>query len=241
MPPDAAPRPLIASAGARGRKASGVLGIGRERTIEALRPHWYAARHIPDKQTGWLAPAVELGRELVRDWRPDLIVASAPPYSGLIAAARLGAKTGIPWVAELRDPWSGNAYNDRPAWRDRLDRIMEQRTLRGAAALVAVSPVVARDLGAVYRQPIITVLNGYAPEDLPPPHPPAPHDTLSIVYTGTIYEGHRDPSPLFAAIARLPEAARRRVRVAFYGPSEQQVHGLAARHGVRDQVAVMPS
>ena len=235
---DPTPSPARASPAA---PVSGRLGAGRSRAAEALRRHWYAARHVPDKQAVWVAQAVELGRALLREWRPDLIVASAPPYSGLIAAAQLSAESAVPWMAELRDPWSGNAYNDRPAWRDWLDRIMERRTLRSASALVAVSPVVARELRASYRQPVMTIFNGYAPEDVPPSHAPGPHQALSIVYTGTIYEGRRDPSPLFAAIARLPEAARRRVRVSFYGPSERQVHALAARHDVLEQVAVMPS
>ena len=221
--------------------ASVSIETGRSRAKAALRRHWYALRQIPDKQASWIVPAVAQGGAILRDFRPDLILASAPPYSGLIAAARQSAASGVPWVAELRDPWFGNSYNDRPAWRDWLDRVMERRTLRSAAALVAVSPVVARNLGRAYRQPVATILNGYAPEDLTPPHPPVPHETLSIVYTGTIYEGHRDPSPLFAAIARLPEASRRRVRVVFYGPSEHQVAALAERCGVRGQVVVMPS
>jgi glycosyltransferase involved in cell wall biosynthesis len=220
---------------------SGLLEARRSRAAETLRRHWYAARHVPDKQAGWLAPSVALGSAILRDFRPDLIVASAPPYSGLIAAARLSAASGVPWAPELRDPWSGNTYNDRPAWRDWLDLMMERRTLRSAAALVAVSPVVARALRTAYRQKVATILNGYAPEDLPPPRAPAPHEVLSIVYTGTIYEGHRDPSPLFAAIARLPEASRRRVRVVFYGPSERQVAALAEWRGVREQVMAMPS
>ncbi|HJS84818.1 MAG TPA: glycosyltransferase [Acetobacteraceae bacterium] len=220
---------------------SGDVGPRSSRAKEMLRRHWYALRQIPDKQAAWIVPAVTQGNAVLRDFRPDLILASAPPYSGLIAAARLSAASGVPWVAELRDPWFGNSYNDRPAWRDWLDRVMERRTLGSAAALVAVSPVVARDLGKEYRQPIATILNDYAPEDLPPPCPRAPHGTLSIVYTGTIYEGHRDPSPLFAAIARLPEASRRRVRVVFYGPSECQVAALAERCGVREQVVVMPN
>ncbi len=236
---ETAPLPLAGRPSAPAQ-ASRVPDAGPLPAIAALRRHWYAARHIPDKQAAWIAPAVARGGEILRSFRPDLIVASAPPYSGLIAAARLSAESGIPWVAELRDPWSGNSYNDRPAWRDWLDRVMERRTLRGAAALVAVSPVVARNLRAAYRQPVATILNGYASEDLPPPRALAPREILSITYTGTIYEGHRDPSPLFAAIGRLPEASRRRVRVIFYGPSEQQVAGFAERYGVREHVVVMP-
>lgn len=241
IPPEAPPHPLLAAAGAHARGHPGALGRLATQASSRLRHHWYAARQIPDKQRQWIGLAEAIGRTVLQSWRPDVIVASAPPYSCLVAAARLSAETGIPWVAELRDPWAGNVYNDRPAWRERVDRVMERRTLRSASALVAVSPVVTRDLRVRYPQSALTVLNGFAPEDLPPQSATAPHEALNIVYTGTIYAGHRDPSPLFAAIARLPEAARRRVRVLFYGPSEDQVHALAARHAVLQQVAVMPT
>jgi len=234
------PTVRFAATGTRLRERSDAWGLTSGRAGKKLREHVYAAREIPDKQCGWIDPAVILGRGLIRDWRPDLIVASAPPYSGLMVAARLSDESGVPWIAEMRDPWSGNVYNDRPIWRDWLDRRMERRTLGRAAALVAVSPVVARDLRTRYRQPIATVLNGFAPEDLPAPSARAPHEALTIVYTGTIYQGHRDPSPLFAAIALLPAGARRDVRVVFYGPTEEQVHALAAPHGVHEQVVVVP-
>ena len=241
-PEDGRKEPSTAGfSGMRGRlrERSDAWGLTTGRIGKMLREHLYAAREIPDKQADWIEPAIALGRALMRDWRPDLILASAPPYSGLMVAARLSEESGAPWVAELRDPWSGNVYNDRPAWRDWLDRRMERRTLGRAAALVAVSPVVTRDLRERYKQPVATVLNGFAPEDLAPPSVRAAHAALTIVYTGTIYQGHRDPSPLFAGIARLPADRRGQVRVVFYGPTDSQVRALAAPHGVQGQVTVM--
>lgn len=221
------------------RARADALGLTSGRIGKMLREHLYAAIERPDKHAGWIEPALGLGRPLLRDWRPELIVASAPPYSGLLVATRLAAEGRIPWVAEMRDPWSGNVYNDRPTWREWIDRRVERRVLGSAAALIAVSPVVGRELQLRYKHPVATVLNGFAPEDLPPPMARAQGAGLDIVYTGTIYEGHRDPSALFAAIARLPPDLRRDVHVSFYGPSEPQVRALAAPHGVTRQVRVM--
>ena len=83
-------------------------------------------------------------------------------------------------------------------------------------------------------------LNGYSPEDLValPSRPPS--EVLSIVYTGTIYAGFRDPSVLFAAMALLGER-RSRVEVVFYGPLENDIRLQAERHGVWDRVSVRPS
>lgn len=221
------------------RARADALGLTSGRTGKVLREHLYAAIERPDKHAGWIEPALGLGRSLLRGWRPELIVASAPPYSGLLVAARLAAESRIPWVAEMRDPWSGNVYNDRPVWREWIDRRVERRVLGSAAALVAVSPIVGRELQSRYKHPVATVLNGFAPEDLAPRPARVPGSGLDIVYTGTIYQGHRDPSALFAAIALLPADLRRDIHVSFYGPSESQVWALAAPHGVREQVRVM--
>jgi glycosyltransferase involved in cell wall biosynthesis len=184
---------------------------------------------------------VAAGRRLLKTWRPDLIIASAPPFTGFLVARKLARESAVPWIAELRDPWADNPYGSDgthdPAWRCRLDRIMEQRTLRSAAALVTVSPSVTLDLRQRYRQPIATILNGYSEEDLVTAPPRPPSGQLAIVYTGTIYAGLRDPSALFAAIARLGER-RYAVDVIFHGPTEDEVRHLAERHGVQDRVFV---
>lgn len=229
----------------RGRGRSAGQGGGPLSKLEqkmhplgvAIRSHYYALRYIPDSRLAWGPPALEIGRKLLRTWRPDIIIASAPPYTGLRVARALSRESGIPWIAELRDPWSKNPYNDLPWWRRWVDRQVERATLHDAAALVTVSPIVARDLRKHYHQPIINVFNGYAAEDLPAALPPQPTNKLSIVYTGTIYAGHRDPSPLFAAIAQLGDQ-RQKVEVWFYGPAEAEVRHVAERFGVQEQVFV---
>jgi hypothetical protein len=81
-------------------------------------------------------------------------------------------------------------------------------------------------------------LNGYADEDFPARVAgPPPGEVVSIVYTGGIYPGYRDPTPLFRAI-NLLGAERRRVAVHFYGPPAADVSPLAADHGVADRVFV---
>jgi hypothetical protein len=62
----------------------------------------------------------------------------------------------------------------------------------------------------------VVVYNGYAEEDSRGPcHEAGPGDILIIRYLGSIYRGFRDPSPLFSAIALLPDQLRPRVSVDF--------------------------
>jgi glycosyltransferase involved in cell wall biosynthesis len=218
----------------RGRQ-NGILNLEA-----ALQRHYRALRQFPDKRNGWFGQALSGGRSLMPKWRPDLMIASSPPCTALLVAARLSKEFGIPWVAELRDPWANNPYNDEPGWRLWCDRFLERRTLRSCAAVVTVSPVVGDEMRQRYAKPTATFFNGYSEEDVVATPPRPPSDVLSIVYTGTIYVGLRDPSALFEAISLLRER-RNRVKVVFYGPSEHEIRPAAEHFGVWDRVSVLPS
>ena len=113
-----------------------------------------------------------------------------------------------------------------------------RRALSSAAGLVTVTLGWAEALRRRYRQPISCIFNGYVAEDFPAqPSGPPPGDVVSIVYTGTLYSGDRDPSASFSAI-NLLGAERDRVVVHFYGPPREQVQGFAMAHGVVDRVFV---
>jgi len=204
----------------------------------ALARHYSALVLIPDARAGWIGAATVAGYQIVQAWRPDIVFASAPPYSALIAASRIARVCGAPWVAELRDLWADNPYNDDPAWRHRVDQFLERRVLKSAAALVTISPGCVEALRRRHRQPIACILNGYVEEDFPAQRSgPSPGEVVSILYTGGIYPGYRDPSPLFRAVASLG-AERHRVAVHFYGPPAATVSPLATEHGVADRVFI---
>jgi hypothetical protein len=204
-----------------------------------LRRHYYALLHIPDKRGGWFAQALRSGRCLLEGWRADVVLASSPPMTALLVARRLGREFSIPWVADLRDLWTDNPYYSHPAWRKRLDEVLERRVFRTAAMLVTVTPPWAETIRRKFGKPTHIVLNGYVEQDFPTGVAPV-RDAgaeLTIVYTGNIYRGYRDPSPLFAAL-RLVGDRRKRVRIRFYGPSEADIKDLALEHGVAEQVTV---
>ena len=207
--------------------------------VTGLRQHYYALIQVPDSHAGWIGGAVAAGRELLATWRPDIIVASAPPFSCVVITRRLARKFGVPWVVEFRDIWVDNPYNTDPVWRQRIDRQIERSYIKSADGIVTVTPIWSAVLERQYGRSVATILNGFAEEDLIPPPPSAPSTTVSIVYTGAIYPGYRDPSPLFAAISLLKEA-RDRIEIVFYGPNPGDVLPLAERHGVQDRTVIRP-
>ncbi len=196
--------------------------------------------NFPDEQLGWYPNAVRQGRSLISNWRPDVIFASAMPYTSLLVGARLGAIFGIPWVGELRDLWSQYNYKVSGPVRNAADRWLERRTLRRAAGLVTVSDPLADSLRADYEIPVCTILNGFDREDfLGVGEAPADSQELRIVYTGKIYEGKRDPSPLFQALCRMGSDAEN-IRVEFYGAQLDLVPSLAQSYHVGHLVSAYP-
>jgi glycosyltransferase involved in cell wall biosynthesis len=230
-------------AASQGNRAAAPMRDGTpEKSLwRRLQRHYVGLIHIPDTRAAWLKTAIPAARRLMESWRPDIIYASAPPYTGLIIARHLARSFGIPWVAGLRDLWVDNPYYHEPGWRRPIDAVLEWFTLRSASRLVTVSPIWAEQLRRRHGKPAEVVYNGYAEEDFPPPPARAePGEVLTIRHLGSIYRGFRDPAALFAAIAMLPNGLRQTVLVEFYGEDCEVVMEAAATYGVTDAVAVRP-
>ena len=215
-----------------------VLGTPLSQSIwDKLRRHYYGLIHIPDSRIDWIRTAIPAGTRLIEEWKPNIIFASAPPHTSLIVACRLSRAFDIPWVADVRDLWADDPYFSFPAWRRPIDRILERFTLRNVSAIVTTSPHFAKRLRKLHHKRVEVVFNGFAEEDFPLTS--YEHDaakSLVIRYTGSIYRGFRDPSPLFAAIALLESGLRGQIRVEFFGESGTDISDLAAKHGVADQI-----
>jgi hypothetical protein len=170
----------------------------------------------------WARRAFVAGAAATRDWRPDAIVASGPPFSSFISASRLSRRLKVPWVADYRDLWTNSTYYPYPASRRVVDRFIELRTLRGVTAVVTTSEPFAEELGHLHGQHADVVLNGHQPAserwDVQKRLP----GQLNLLYAGQLYPGKRDPRPLFEAIALLG-ADGTGIRVHFAG-----AHGLEA-------------
>ena len=204
-----------------------------------------AYRHLvcfPDGQIGWWPGAVKAGLAAIARVKPDVILSSSLPNTSHLIARSLARKTGLPWVAELRDLWTENHNFRRTAPLRLLERRLERAVLSEASALVTVSEAWAAWLESAYRRPTFTIPNGYDPVDYPPPSPPD-RKLFSLVYTGMFYNGKQNPDPLFEAIARLAAAGRIRpgqFRVRFVGRYLGPVLERAAAHRVLPFVEVNP-
>ena len=215
----------------------GLSGRFRQR----LHKLFFAMLHWPDRHMGWLPYALEAGNRLFETWRPDLIFASSPPPTALLAADILARRHSLPWIAEFRDPWVDNPYYEHPRWRYHLEKLWEERLIRRSAGIVTVSPVVCDHFSKKFKKPCVVAMNGFDPSDYPDVSylPKMDCKQLRIVFTGHIYRGYSDPTILFEAIRNLGEEGHQ-IKVEFYGTCCKTMLPLAEKIGVAESVTVNP-
>ena len=149
-----------------------------------------------------LAGVLPAARELVQRHAPQVIYASAPPVETLLVAAALSREMNLPWVCDLRDPWSYYSWAKYRHWLDfALERRLERRVLSQAAAVIANTPT-AKDLlitrVGVPPGKIVVIPNGYDELDFQALSGIGNdrRTKFTVVYTGILssFQG-RAPSP----------------------------------------------
>lgn len=198
--------------------------------------------NIPDGIIGWLLPALAAGKRATDGWSPDIVFASAPPFTTLIAGRKIAKRAGAPLVIEYRDRWLEDPYGEENSkFRRWVDRKLEEWCARPAQAVVTVSEPWAGDYRARWGKPVTVCYNGYDLDDVAvfDEAPARTDNTLKILYTGIIYPERRDPTPLLDALALLGEE-RKSISVDFYGPNVDQLAGMVAEKDQTDIVSLYP-
>jgi glycosyltransferase involved in cell wall biosynthesis len=164
-------------------------------------------------------------------------MASGGPFVSFRVAQYLAKFQRIPWVADYRDLWSANHYYPYYSWRRSFDAWLEKATVRSASLLVTVSDPLAKALAALFpRIPVCVVMNGYDGDDYQHDVHVSNATILTITYTGNVYPGYQDPSPLLEAASLLSVEERNHLRIRFYRGGLDHVAALANRFGVGDLV-----
>jgi hypothetical protein len=157
---------------------------------------------VPDSQVLWYPFAVRAALRRARAGRWDAIVATSFPPTAILIAHTIAARLRVPYVADFRDAWTRYFYApERPAPLAELERRLEARMIRDAAAVVAVDPRLVEHafgrLPADDRPPLYTIQNGYDEDDFRGALP-AELPAFSIVHAGRL---RRSPRRLWNALA----------------------------------------
>lgn len=207
----------------------------------------------PDAQLGWYPPAVYVGRNLVRQHQPSVVLATGPPWTALLIGKSLAAFAGKPLLADFRDAWAVGDWKPaylQTSWSRKLELLWERRVLTAASAVTFVTeslkqqyvnayPFLAGKASALY--------NGFEPSEMRPlPATPVTDGPVVIRHLGNLYAG-RDFGPLLYAIKQLIElhhASTNDFRLENFGtvelPPERYPETIAKELGIRDCVRCYP-
>lgn len=185
------------------------LDAARHLAINGRYPGWLA---VPDRWRSWVPFAVRAANRMIRRQRPDVILSTFPIASAHLVARTIHRRTGIPWVADFRDPMVLDNHPPDGNIRRTYAEI-EASVFREAAGVIVTTPGAAD----IYRQrypfsaeKITVVQNGFDEEIFDVANDSKDWRKEStktkLLHSGLVYREARDPRPLFGAIAKLVKA-----------------------------------
>jgi glycosyltransferase involved in cell wall biosynthesis len=199
---------------------------------------------------------------LIREHSPAVIWSTYPIASAHVIAAKLHARTGIPWIADMRDPMvevdphTGELYPRDP--KIHRARLQIEQTVAAHAAHVVFCTTGAREIfvrrfGEAKRSKTSVIANGYdeetfeAAERTMPERLHAVSGSFRLVHSGTAYPGNdRGPDALFQAVAvlrrsgELPEGFQLVMRATGYDDDIKRLIGLSDVHGLVEVAPALP-
>jgi hypothetical protein len=142
---------------------------------------------MPDPRCFWINPSVRYLKKYLKEHPVDIIISTGPPQSMHLIARKVSLATGIPWIADFRDPWTKIFYFKHlklSKWAEKKHHKLEQSVLDDATAIVAVSPLVQKDFEQMTSTPVHLVTNGYDESDYMTPV--EPDGKFNVVHTGLL-------------------------------------------------------
>ena len=182
---------------------------------------------IPDPRVFWVRKSVRFLEDYLRDHPVDVIVSTGPPQSMHLIAMRLARRTGLPWIADFRDPWTKMfyfKYLELSGWARRKHKRLEKQVLDNATVVVAVSPIVQEEFRSMTETPVELITNGFDEDDF--------RDAIveedgyfNITHTG-LFAADGNPDVLWKVLAEkcaADEQFRRALRIRLVGKTDRDI------------------
>lgn len=253
-------QPLVLSAHARaytdagGAPYAGPAQVTRAFALDtarhlALRGRYSQFMALPDRWAAWILGAVPAGLRLVRRERPALIWSTYPIASAHLIGLVLHRFTGLPWIADLRDPMI-DAVHPAGYWMRRAAAWVERLTVHHCVRAVCTTPGAVRSYRLRYPdlppERFCLIENGYDEAEFSQvmPAPRVAGGPFVLLHSGIVYPSERDPGPLFTALGRLVREGvitAAAFRLVLRAPVHDALLAkLAHEHGLADLVEIAP-
>ena len=202
----------------------------------------------PDPRCLWIGPSVRYLKKYLAEHPVDLIVSTGPPQSMHMIGLRLAQETGLPWIADFRDPWTKIFYFKHLQMTratEKWHQKMERKVLDGATAVVAVSPLVQQEFQAMTKTPVELITNGFDDcEFNAEPFALAygrPAMDFCIAHTG-LFAADGNPTVLWEVLSKKCKADaefRKHLKIKLIGKTDEQILKAISDAGLEDNLMNM--
>jgi glycosyltransferase involved in cell wall biosynthesis len=138
----------------------------------------------------WIDSATKAGVKAIDGC--ELIFATMSPFEGGEVAQSLSRRFGIPWVADLRDPWALDEMQVYPSFlHRRLERARMGKLLKTATAIIMNTPEAVTALLHAFpdfkNKLVVSITNGFDQSDFAAPLPARSDKKFRIVHSGYLH------------------------------------------------------
>jgi len=192
----------------KGKKGIGKVSAGfidpnpkgfKKRLTQYIRANFF----IPDARKFWINPSVRYLKKYLKENPVDAIITTGPPHSLNIIGLKLKRKTGLPWIADFRDPWTEIDYFHHLPFTNRAKRKherLESEVVREADKTLVIGRTM-KDSFDKFSKNVEVITNGY---DFPATenHGVKLDEKFSITHIG-LMNADRNPKTLWKVLSDL--------------------------------------
>ena len=193
-----------------------------------------------DIRDAWAKKATKVALGLRATEGFDVVVSSYGPRAcHFIGCAVKESDSSVFWVADYRDMWSIRHNSGLQGSRERKEQKLERRVLKDSNLVITVSEPLVVQLNEFLNKDVRLVFNGYDVDFSVVKNRLAQAGeagyekaVLKVVYTGMIYPGWQDPSPLFEAVNQLVNEGRisaSQICIDFFGERQAGLQEIVSR------------
>ncbi len=231
--------------GRRGKELPGAaFASEKQNTLTEKLANWVRSNFfIPDARVLWVKPSVKFLKKYLRKNAVDLIVSTGPPHSMHLIAMKLKEETGIPWVADFRDPWTGIDYYDELLLTSRADKMhkeLQKKVLSRADHVITVSRANKEEFNCMGFDHVSVITNGYDPDDIKT-ELVTPDQAFTIAHIGT-FMYNRNPGTLWQVLRQLKNenpAFANDLRIKLAGKIDQRIIRDIRQNGLENSLILM--
>ncbi|MTI86795.1 MAG: glycosyltransferase family 4 protein [Balneolaceae bacterium] len=160
---------------------------------------------IPDARKFWIRPSVKYLTAYLEQHQVDAIATTGPPHSMHMIGLGVKENTGIPWLADFRDPWTNiDFFEDLSLskWARNIHHRLEKKVLEQADSVTVIGPTMKKEFEEIVDKKISIITNGYDEDDFRDIAVAPSEDHFLLSHIGMMTPT-RNPETLWQALTEL--------------------------------------